>query len=505
MYVFFLLFQIAEDMDNYVKFKLMGGKKIMKSHVVPHIFDCQPDRKRTFSVPARAAAVKRAKRRLVDEAVASCSTTTLPGILQTSVSPQRDPQPITDMVMNLESVDATLPQTIVPLKRDVAIQACRPVLFRSKAVQCKLNLGVNVSLSPIKFYNKDITEKQETNLQKNMYDSPFSVKSSENRFNENDSDSDFLVTLSEACSGHSEISEELSDEKKNTFKSICLSSTVMKLQNRPRLYLGLPDDAYYVFHLLQKYCKIDSMYIFLTLKKIRTGSTFVCLGDDFGTSEGNASKIFSKYLPIINKFLRKLIIKPEISFVKSNLPLAFRARYSNVYSIIDCLEIEIEKPSDAVKQSLTWSEYKKCNTLKYLISCTPDGIINFVSGGFGGRTSDAVIVEHSGFLETLPPNVSVMADRGFKHIENLLVAKGCVLVRPPTVSTSTKPSRDEVLETKRIASLRIHVERVIRRIREFSFLAPHACIDNKLLKYTDNIIKIVCGLINLQSGIISGK
>lgn len=503
MYVIFL-FQIEEDMDNYVKFKLMGGKKIMKSHVVPHIFDCQPDRKRTFSVPARAAALKRAKRRLVDEAVASCSTTTLPEILQPSVSAQSDPQPITDMAMDMESVDATLSQTSVPLKRDVAVQAHRPVMFRSKAVQCKLNLGVNVSLSPIKFYNEDITKKQETNRLKNMYESPFSAKSSANRFSENDSDSDFLVTLSEARSSHSEESEELS-EKKNTFKGLCLRSTVMKLQNRPRLYLGIPDDAYYVFHLLEKYCKIDSMYIFLTLKKIRTGSTFVCLGDDFGTSESNASKIFSKSLPIINKFLRKLIIKPEISFVKSNLPLAFRARYSNVYCIIDCLEIEIEKPSDAVKQSLTWSEYKKCNTLKYLISCTPDGIIHFVSGGFGGRTSDAVVVENSGFLETLPPNVSVMADRGFKHIEHLLVAKGCVLVRPPTVSTSTKPSRDEVLETKRIASLRIHVERVIRRLREFSFLAPHACIDNKLLRYTDNVIKIVCGLINLQSGIISGK
>lgn len=40
--------------------------------------------------------------------------------------------------------------------------------------------------------------------------------------------------------------------------------------------------------------------------------------------------------------------------------------YSNVQSIIDCLEIEIEKPSNAIHQSLTWSEYKNVNTLKYL-------------------------------------------------------------------------------------------------------------------------------------------
>lgn len=73
------------------------------------------------------------------------------------------------------------------------------------------------------------------------------------------------------------------------------------------------------------------------------------------------------------------------------MPIPFR-RYSSIQSIIDCLEIEIPKPSDPIKQSLTWSEYKKCNRLKYLISSTPDGFINFVSG-FNGRCSDVLIVK----------------------------------------------------------------------------------------------------------------
>lgn len=120
------------------------------------------------------------------------------------------------------------------------------------------------------------------------------------------------------------------------------------------------------------------------------------------------------------------------------LPLPFRAQYEKVQAIIDCLEIEINKPEDAVKQALTWSEYKKANTIKYLISSTPDGIINFISTGFGGRTSDALILEHSGFLNVLPPGAHVMADRGFEHIENLLKNKNCVLIRPPSVETGKK-------------------------------------------------------------------
>ena len=78
--------------------------------------------------------------------------------------------------------------------------------------------------------------------------------------------------------------------------------------------------------------------------------------------------------------------------VQMLLPIAFRANYAEVQSIVDCFEIEIEKLSDPVKQALTWSEYKKCKTMKYLISCSPDGAVNFISTGYGGRTSDIFVV-----------------------------------------------------------------------------------------------------------------
>lgn len=53
--------KLEEDMENYIKFKLTGCQKRMKKDVVPHVFDCQPDRKRTHSKPERAVAVKRRK------------------------------------------------------------------------------------------------------------------------------------------------------------------------------------------------------------------------------------------------------------------------------------------------------------------------------------------------------------------------------------------------------------------------------------------------------------
>ena len=53
-----------------------------------------------------------------------------------------------------------------------------------------------------------------------------------------------------------------------------------------------------------------------------------------------------------------------------------------------------------------------------------------------------------------------------------------------------------------MAGLRIHVERAIRRIREFKYLAPHACTDTHLIDTVDDAVNLVCGLVNLQGSLI---
>ncbi|KAJ8677817.1 hypothetical protein QAD02_013604 [Eretmocerus hayati] len=191
----------------------------------------------------------------------------------------------------------------------------------------------------------------------------------------------------------------------------------------------------------------------------------------------------------------------ESSIVK-NLPIAFRARYSHVYAIIDAFEIQIERPSNPVHQALTWSDYKKCNTLKFLMVCTPDGTVILVSEAFGGRISDCELFEQSGMLGRLPDNCAVMADRGFKNLQALLNGKNCTLLRPPSVLSNSKPTKLEVLETKSIASIRIHVERVIGRLREFRLLTPHSTIDTHLMAHVNSAVQTVAGLINMHKSII---
>ena len=155
--------------------------------------------------------------------------------------------------------------------------------------------------------------------------------------------------------------------------------------------------------------------LYLPFYKIRSNNFFQQIADLFGISKMYASTLFTRSTLVLAEFMKQLIYWPSSDSIKRNLPVQFRMSFYN----IDCLEIEIEKPCAAVQQSLTWSEYKKCNTINYLISSTPDDFINFISSGYGGRTNDAAIFEDCGYLNILPASCVVTTDRGFKQIGTL--------------------------------------------------------------------------------------
>ena len=86
--------------------------------------------------------------------------------------------------------------------------------------------------------------------------------------------------------------------------------------------------------------------------------------------------------------------------------------------IIDCFEIFIDRPTNRLARAQTFSSYKHHNTVKVLIGITPQGTICFVSEAWGGRTSDKFLTENCGFLDNLIPGPQIATVR--IHVERII-------------------------------------------------------------------------------------
>ena len=155
--------------------------------------------------------------------------------------------------------------------------------------------------------------------------------------------------------------------------------------------------------------------------------------------------------------------------VTGTMPCTFKDRFPNTYCIIDGSEIFIQTPSDLHMQSSTWSQYKHHNTTKFLVACTPNGAICYISPLYVSSISDVELTRTSGFLDKLQdkPGISIMADRGFT-IRDMLKELDIELNIPPFMQGRQQLPQQEIQEGRTIASLRIHVERAIGRIKPFN-------------------------------------
>ena len=163
--------------------------------------------------------------------------------------------------------------------------------------------------------------------------------------------------------------------------------------------------------------------------------------------------------------LGQLNIWPSREAVDNFMPEDFKKKYPSTRVIIDCTEIRCQMPSSLHLNGELFSSYKHHTTFKGLIGISPGGAVTFVSQLYTGSISDREIVIRSGFLK-LPfqNNDSVMADKGFT-IDVLPI--GLSLSIPPFLGKSSQMSAKDVVKTQEIASLRIHVERAINKIKNF--------------------------------------
>ena len=227
---------------------------------------------------------------------------------------------------------------------------------------------------------------------------------------------------------------------------------------------------------------------FLVLLRLRLNLLERDLGHRFNCSTATISRVCTAWLPFLKAQLYPLITWPSRELINLHMPKQFKEVYPLTRVVIDCTELFIETPSSLNIQSSTWSSYKHHHTFKGI---SPTGACIFVSSLYTGGISDQELTRRCGILDLVQSGDSVMADKGFDISYDLLIC-GCRLNMPPFVKGGHM-SKSNVVKTRKIASLRIHVERAIGRVKQYHILT--SVIPLSIAPYVDSIWFICCALI----------
>ena len=230
-----------------------------------------------------------------------------------------------------------------------------------------------------------------------------------------------------------------------------------------------------------------------TLIRIRRGYDLFLIAFLFGVTQSYACKLFTSWVKFLHLALSPLILWPSKEIVQANMPESFKL-FPRTRCIIDCTEYFVQKPFRPQAQRQTWSMYKHANTFKQLVGISPNGTFTFLSDIFSGSTSDLQIVQKSNFINKVEDGDDIMADRGF-NIRHLLLQKKATL-NIPAFSHGRNLSSKATKRSRKIAKVRIHVERAIRRLKEFRILS--GIINMKLRYQVNQLITIAAVISNLQ-------
>ncbi|XP_075967277.1 uncharacterized protein LOC142970741 [Anarhichas minor] len=209
---------------------------------------------------------------------------------------------------------------------------------------------------------------------------------------------------------------------------------------------------------------IDQFFLFLC--HLRQGFLVQDLATRFNVSQATVSRICITWTNFLYCMLGSILVWPSREKVNELLPLSFKNTFPRTRVILDCTELHVKRATSKVLNSETYPYYKGTITFKSLVGISPYGELTFVSDLYMGSISDKEITQTSGILSLLEEGDEVMADKDF-FIGDLLSPINVRLVTPAFSKSNRKLTPEEKLQTQEIARLRIHVERAIRRIKEY--------------------------------------
>lgn len=251
---------------------------------------------------------------------------------------------------------------------------------------------------------------------------------------------------------------------------------------------GTLTDSNAATHSLQP---IDELFLFLNY--LALGSKQQDLADRYSVHQSTVSRIITSWSNFLYTVLGSIRIWMPEEQISESLPADFQD-YPDTTVILDCTELRCQCPSSPLLQSEVFSYYKSHCTLKLLTGIGPHGSVTFISALYAGSIGNKQIPQESGLLTLLKPGMAVMVDRGFL-VDDIVPRK---IYRPAFLSGRSQIPPGEVKETQAIARLRVHVERLIRRVNEHKFFDTE--IPLQLFGSINQLYAVACLLTNHENG-----
>lgn len=236
--------------------------------------------------------------------------------------------------------------------------------------------------------------------------------------------------------------------------------------------------------------------LFITLLRLRRGFALKTIAYIYNVSESVVSRIFNTWIQFM--FLQfkemKYMMFPSRKILKPVLPKVFRS-FRNIRCSIDCTEFFVQTPRNYSQQGNVYSSYKHHTTFKALIAVTPNGAACFVSDLYEGSIDDVSITKKCGIIDHIEHGDVVLVDKGFT-IQDLLNPKHASIKIPAFLGKRERLTKEEEMDTRRIAKARIHVERFNERLKKFKLIGN--LIPLSLSHIASQMVYVACCLVNFQ-------
>ena len=239
----------------------------------------------------------------------------------------------------------------------------------------------------------------------------------------------------------------------------------------------------------------------ITLIKLRRNLSVQHLAYLFEASEGTISNTINTWINFMYLRLGTVCIWPDKEKIQEIMPKSMKELFPTTRCIIDCVEFKVDVLTSLFVHKMLYSDYKSHTTVKVLVGIAPGGGFTFISSAYPGSISDKNIVIKSGLLDPAlwDAGDSIMADRGFT-ITEYLQPLNVGLIIPAFLKGRDQFTDVEIVRSQQIARERIHVERMIQRLKWYHIFDQ--VIPISMMGSLNQIITVSALLSNFQDPII---